>query len=73
MFNGALKKMITEFDNPVNYFLDIGNDFIVFNSIIDNNITIEFDGYSCLSCGSSQEIYRQGYCKKCFFDLPSTC
>tara|TARA_B100000927_G_scaffold289969_1_gene287669 strand:+ start:260 stop:1051 length:792 start_codon:yes stop_codon:yes gene_type:complete len=72
MFNGALKKMITEFDNPVNYFLDIGNDFIVFNSIIDNNITIEFDGYSCLSCGSSQEIYRQGYCKKCFFDLPST-
>ena len=72
MFNGALKKMITEFDNPVNYFLDIGNDFIVFNSIIDNNITIEFDGYSCLSCGSSQVIYRQGYCKKCFFDLPST-
>ena len=72
MFNGALKKMITEFDNPVNYFLDIGNDFIVFNSIIDNNITIEFDGYSCLSCGSSHEIYRQGYCKKCFFDLPST-
>ena len=72
MFNGALKKMITEFDNPVNYFLDIGNDFIVFNSIIENNITIEFDGYSCLSCGSSQEIYRQGYCKKCFFDLPST-
>ena len=72
MFNGVLRKMITEFDNPVNYFLDIGNDFIVFNSIIDNNITIEFDGYSCLSCGSSQEIYRQGYCKKCFFDLPST-
>ena len=72
MFNGALKKMITEFDNPVNYFLDIGNDFIVFNSIIENNITIEFDGYNCLSCGSSQEIYRQGYCKKCFFDLPST-
>ena len=72
MFNGALKKMITEFDNPVNYFLDIGNDFIVFNSIIDNNITIEFDGYSCLSRGSSQVIYRQGYCKKCFFDLPST-
>ena len=72
MFNGVLRKMITEFDNPVNYFLDIGNDFIVFNSIIENNITIEFDGYSCLSCGSSQEIYRQGYCKKCFFDLPST-
>ena len=72
MFNGVLRKMITELKNPVNYFLDMGNDFIVFNSIIENNITIEFDGYSCLNCSSNQEIYRQGYCKKCFFDLPST-
>ena len=72
MFNGVLRKMITELKDPVNYFLDMGNDFIVFNSIIENNITIEFDGYSCLNCSSSQEIYRQGYCKRCFFDLPST-
>lgn len=72
MFNGVLRKMITELKDPVNYFLDMGNDFIVFNSIIENNITIEFDGYSCLNCCSNQEIYRQGYCKKCFFDLPST-
>ena len=72
MFNGVLRKMITELKDPVNYFLDMGNDFIVFNSIIENNITIEFDGYCCLNCSSNQEIYRQGYCKKCFFDLPST-
>ena len=72
MFNGVLRKMITEFKDPVNYFLDMGNDFVVFNSIINNNITIEFGGYSCLNCSSSQEIYRQGYCKRCFFDLPST-
>ena len=45
MFNGVLRKMITELKDPVNYFLDMGNDFIVFNSIIENNITIEFDGY----------------------------
>ena len=72
MFNGVLKKMITEFDNPINYFLDMGNDFIVFNSLFNKNITIKFEGYSCLNCSSSQEIYRQGYCKRCFFDLPST-
>jgi len=72
MFNGVLRKMITEINNPVNYFLDMGNDFIVFNSIIDNDITIEFSGYSCLNCSSNQELYRQGYCKRCFFDLPST-
>ena len=72
MFNGVLRKMITELKDPVNYFLDMGNDFIVFNFKIENNVTIEFDGYSCLNCCSNQEIYRQGYCKKCFFDLPST-
>ena len=72
MFNGVLKKMITEFNNPINYFLDMGSDFIVFDSLLNKNITIKFEGYSCLSCNSTQEIYRQGYCKRCFFDLPST-
>ena len=72
MFNGVLKKMITEFNNPINYFLDMGRDFIVFDSLLNKNITIKFEGYSCLSCNSTQEIYRQGYCKRCFFDLPST-
>ena len=72
MFNGVLKKMITEFNNPINYFLDMGRDFIVFDSLLNKNITIKFEGYSCLSCNSKQEIYRQGYCKRCFFDLPST-
>lgn len=72
MFNGVLKKMITEFNDPINYFLDMGSDFIVFDSLLNKNITIKFEGYSCLSCSSTQEIYRQGYCKRCFFDLPST-
>ena len=65
MFNGVLRKMITELKDPVNYFLDMGSDFIVFNSIIENNITIEFDGYSCLNCCSNQEIY--GIC--CVFNI----
>ena len=25
-----------------------------------------------MNCKSDQEIFRQGFCKKCFFDLPST-
>ena len=72
MFNGVLKKMITENDGEVKYYLGMENDFIFFNSLFDKNITIEFDGYSCLNCDSSDEIYRQGNCKKCFFELPST-
>ena len=72
MFNGVLKKMITENDGEVKYYLGMENDFIFFNSLFDKNITIEFDGYSCLNCDSSDEIYRQGNCKKCFFEQPST-
>ena len=33
MFNGVLKKMITEYDEKVNYFLDMGNDFILFKNL----------------------------------------
>ena len=72
MFNGVLKKMITEFGKEIKYYLVMENDFIFFNSLFDKNITINFNGYSCLNCGSSEEIFRQGHCKKCFFDLPST-
>ena len=64
MFNGVLKKMITENDGEVKYYLGMENDFIFFNSLFDKNITIELDGYSCLNCASSDEIYRQGNCKK---------
>ena len=72
MFNGVLKKMITEFGTEIKYYLVMENDFIFFNSLFDKNITINFNGYSCLNCESSEEIFRQGHCKKCFFDLPST-
>ena len=72
MFNGVLKKMITEYSSEIKYYLVMENDFIFFNSLFDKNITINFNGYSCLNCGSSEEIFRQGHCKKCFFDLPST-
>ena len=70
MFNGVLKKMITEYDEKVNYFLDMGSDFILFKNLFQRNITIEFKGYSCLNCKSDQEIFRQGFCKKCFFNTP---
>ena len=33
-------------------------------------MTIECLGYSCLSCSSSDEIFRQGFCKSCFFESP---
>lgn len=70
MFNGVFKKMQTEFTSPINYFLDMGDDFIYLNDVIDKEISISFKGYSCLSCNSDSKIKGNGYCTKCFFELP---
>ena len=72
MFQGVLTKMMVENNYQVDYFLNFKNDFIHMNQLIEKKIKIKLKGYECLSCQSNLEIYRQGYCKKCFFDLPST-
>jgi len=72
MFQAVLTKMMVENNNQVDYFLNFNTDFIHMNQLIDKTIKLKFKGYECLSCQSNLEIYRQGYCKKCFFELPST-
>ena len=72
MFNGVLNKMRSEINGSVSYFLDMGNEFLISDSILNKNLTIHFEGFSCLNCQSNQEIFRQGHCKKCFFESPNT-
>ena len=72
MFNGVLNKMKTELNHDLNYYLDFENDFINLNQIINSKLELNFEGYQCLNCSSDIQIYRQGHCKKCFFELPST-
>ncbi len=72
MFKGVLKKMIVELDNTVNYFLDFGDDFILMNSLIGRSLKLNHIGFECLNCKSDQILYRQGFCKNCFFEIPST-
>jgi hypothetical protein len=45
-------------------------DFINLNQLLSKTIEIEFAGYQCLNCGLNKPIYRQGFCKSCFFDIP---
>ena len=71
-FQGVVKKMITELDTPVNYFIEFENNFIHLNQFIDKSFKFECIGYSCLSCSESLNIYRQGFCKSCFFESPRT-
>ncbi|MFK5889435.1 MAG: DUF2797 domain-containing protein [Flavobacteriaceae bacterium] len=71
-FQGVLKKMLTENGTPINYYLDLEDDFINLNQLIDKKISINFLKYQCLNCGKDKKIYRQGYCYDCFFDMPQT-
>ena len=69
-YQGVLKKMRTEYLNPVEYYLDMESDFINVNQLLDREIQIEFIKYQCLNCGRDRPIYRQGFCKSCFFETP---
>ena len=71
MFEGILKKMITERNTPIDYFLDMEGDFIHVNQCIGKTISIKSIGSQCLNCYVEQPIFRQGFCKSCFFDSPA--
>ena len=66
-FKGVLKKMITEYTFPIQYYLDFDDDFINFNQLINKNIEINFEKYECLSCKKNKKIFRQGNCYDCFY------
>jgi len=69
-YQGVLKKMPTENGEFIQYYLDLESDFIHMNQLLQKNITISFVKFQCLNCGLNKEIYRQGFCKSCFFDIP---
>ncbi|MCB4806758.1 DUF2797 domain-containing protein [Tamlana sp. 62-3] len=69
-YQGVLTKMETEFLEPINYYLVFENDFINMNQLLNKSITLQFVKYQCLNCGLNKAIYRQGFCKSCFFDIP---
>jgi hypothetical protein len=69
-YQGVLTKMETEFSHPIQYYLVFENDFINMNQLLDKTIEIKFIKYQCLNCGLDKPIFRQGFCKSCFFEIP---
>ena len=67
---GVLRKMETEFSNPIQYYLIFENDFLNMNQLLNKNIRIQFVKFQCLNCGLDKPIYRQGFCQSCFFEIP---
>ena len=69
-YQGVLTKMKTEFGSPIQYFLDFEDDFINVNQLLGKKVGISFVKYECLNCHLDKEIYRQGFCKSRFFEIP---
>ncbi|CAI8382569.1 MAG: Uncharacterised protein [Polaribacter sejongensis] len=70
-YQGVLKKMLTENGKEIQYYLDMKTDFINMNQLLNKEIAISFITYECLNCHLEKQIYRQGFCKSCFFDTPN--
>ncbi|MEC3966803.1 DUF2797 domain-containing protein [Flagellimonas halotolerans] len=70
VYEGVLRKMRTEIGNPIQYFLVFENDFINMNQGLNKELQIDFIKFQCLNCGEDKPIYRQGFCKSCFFETP---
>lgn len=72
MFTGVLQKMLTEWADPIRYYLPMESDFVAMNQLIGQHISLQFKHFHCLNCGQNKPIFRQGYCKECFFEVPQT-
>ena len=70
IYQGVLQKMATEMAMPVQYYLSLGDDFINLNQVLNKQLDISFIKYQCLNCHLDRPIFRQGFCKTCFFEIP---
>lgn len=69
-YQGVLTKMETEFSSPIQYYLVFEKDFLNMNQLLDKNISIKFVKYQCLNCGLNKPIFRQGFDRQCFYEVP---
>lgn len=70
-YEGVLRKMQTEIGSPIQYYMLFESDFLNVNQVLNKSFKIEFIKFKCLNCGNDRPIYRQGFCKSCFFEIPS--
>ena len=70
-YQGVLKKMPTENLETIQYYLEMDADFLNMNQLLGKSIEITFEKYECLNCHLNKQIFRQGFCKSCFFETPN--
>jgi len=70
-YNILLKKMTTDLQEVVNYYLIFEEGYIFANDLLGKSIAIEHTGYQCLNCAKTKKIFSQGCCYDCFNTSPS--
>ncbi|MEQ8219250.1 MAG: DUF2797 domain-containing protein [Arenibacter sp.] len=70
-YQGVLRKMQTELADPIQYYLIFDGDFLNLNQVLNKELTISFLKYQCLNCGEDRPIFRQGFCRTCFYETPT--
>ena len=62
-----LRKMRVELDQPVHYWLRVGNDEILLNNHLGKKLALHFSGeIFCIQCArATQKSFQQGYCFPC--------
>lgn len=68
LYEGVLRKMRTEMGQPIQYYLVFETDFLNVNQVLDKELHIAFVKFQCLSCGENLPIFRQGFCRRCFYE-----
>lgn len=70
-YQGVLRKMQTELADPIQYYLIFDGDFLNVNQVLNRNLSLTFIKYQCLNCGLDRPIFRQGFCRSCFYETPA--
>ena len=71
VFKGALHKMQTQLDHPVQYRLKSDTDDLRMDSLLGQQLRLTFHGQiHCIHCGrKTNKSFSQGYCYPCFRSL----
>lgn len=68
---GPLCKMSTYYGEEIRYTLRLGDDLLLMNALLGRHIEISFTGNHTCFCGHLvEEVYRQNFCRDCFFTKP---
>jgi len=70
--HGNLKKMKTEYADPVRYYIQTGEAEVCMNELLGHEISLEFlNRINCIHCGKvTKTSFGQGFCYPCFQTAP---